>query len=324
MQRFVAFSKVDPSERFVYGRATDETPDVDGDVVDYEATRRAVADWAEWRNVREMHGERAVGVAEEIELDDTAKALAIGVRVVDDAAWAKVKAGVYKGFSIGGQVRTRRREGDYSRITEYQLAEISLVDRPANPAAKFTLVKREGVPMDEEERAEEVAAEEQAAEEEVAKEETPLDREAVTEIVRVQLMGLLTELGLIDPEGGKPESEAELALAAKVTELRKALRKFETEQTTTLAKRAGDLKKLAGDLAQVVAAVEDFDERLTKAETLAAGAGPVLRELGSLDSGAGLTQATLKAVIDESDDPLTKQYLGQKLAEMQIRAIHQR
>ena len=63
----------------------------------------AVAEWQQWSNIREMHKASAVGVAQELVLDDTTKSLWVGVKVVDDAAWQKVKDGVYKGFSIGGK-----------------------------------------------------------------------------------------------------------------------------------------------------------------------------------------------------------------------------
>jgi len=156
----VPFTKVDEEERMVFGRATDETPDEQGQVVDYEATKVAVAGWSKWRNVREMHRPQAAGVAETITLDDAAKSLDIGVHVVDDQAWEKVKAGVYKGFSIGGKaldvVMEKATEGQMAleRVTRYVLSEISLVDRPANPSAVFSLVKRE-VSEAEKERAEE-------------------------------------------------------------------------------------------------------------------------------------------------------------------------
>lgn len=147
LRRFVPFQKVDEEQRMVWGRATDETPDIEADVIDYGATKAAVAEWAQWRNIREMHQPSAVGVAAEITLDDAAKALDLGVKVVDDEAWRKVKEGVYKGFSIGGRVldavMSKLDGQDIRRITRYALTEISLVDRPANPAARFSMLKRD-------------------------------------------------------------------------------------------------------------------------------------------------------------------------------------
>ena len=55
---------------------------------------------------------------------------------------AKVREGVYKGFSIGGSVTTRD-AGDPQIVTGVELTEISLVDRPANPDAVFALWKSE-------------------------------------------------------------------------------------------------------------------------------------------------------------------------------------
>lgn len=56
----------------------------------------------------------------------------------------KVNAGVYKGFSIGGKV-TGRDELKKTTITGLKLVEISLVDRPANQEAVYTLVKFEDI-----------------------------------------------------------------------------------------------------------------------------------------------------------------------------------
>ena len=147
LRRYVPFHKVDEEQRMVWGRATDETVDSEFDVIDYGATKAAVAEWTQWRNIREMHQPSAVGVAVEITLDDAAKALDLGVRVVDDEAWRKVKEGVYKGFSVAGLVfdvvMTKLDGQDIRRITRYALTEISLVDRPANPSARFSMLKRD-------------------------------------------------------------------------------------------------------------------------------------------------------------------------------------
>ena len=130
--RYVPFTKVDEEQRMVIGLATDETPDEQGQVVDYEATKVAVANWSKWRNVREMHQPQAAGVAETITLDDEAKSLTIGVKVVDDQAWKKVLEEVYKGFSIGGKVldvvveKAAVREQTLEVSTRYTLTAIRL------------------------------------------------------------------------------------------------------------------------------------------------------------------------------------------------------
>ena len=53
-------------------------------------------------------------------------------------------SGVYKGFSIGGSVVERDRAQKHV-ITGVKLSEISLVDRPANPEAVFTMYKADDV-----------------------------------------------------------------------------------------------------------------------------------------------------------------------------------
>jgi len=237
VMRYVPFAKVDAENRMVYGTATDETIDVTNDVVDYEATKAAVGDYQQWRNVREMHKDSAVGVAESIELDDEARALRIGARIVDDAAWEKVKTGVYKGFSIGGRARTHRMEKvngqSVRRITEYVLTEISLVDRPANPSAVFALVKREEeeASTEEEKKKEEEgeataeeapeaktdAAANEAATEQAATEPVGHSEEEKQQ-VRAMMIELLLELGLVvDSGAGQPD----VALAARVENLAK-------------------------------------------------------------------------------------------------------
>jgi len=94
-----------------------------------------------------MHKPEPVGTAPVIEMRKAG--LWIGAEIVDDDAWNKVKKGVYKGFSIGGRkIRVAQEFNEtlrknITRIKEYLLTEISLVDRPANPSATFSFIKRE-------------------------------------------------------------------------------------------------------------------------------------------------------------------------------------
>jgi hypothetical protein len=60
----------------------------------------------------------------------------IGAHVVDATAWGKVKAGVYKGFSVKGPV-TSRDPLDRKIVRGLKIYEISLVDRPSDPNAVF-------------------------------------------------------------------------------------------------------------------------------------------------------------------------------------------
>lgn len=132
----------------VWGYASSEAVDSDGEIIAAEAMKAAIPDYMKFGAVREMHGSNAAGTAIEINVEDDGRTF-FGAHIVDPVAVTKVKTGVYKGFSIGGSV-TARDELNKSQITGLRLTEISLVDRPANPDAVFTCFKADK-PKDEEE-----------------------------------------------------------------------------------------------------------------------------------------------------------------------------
>lgn len=123
----------------VWGYASSEAVDSDGEIIAAEAMKAAIPDYMKFGAVREMHGSNAAGTAIEINVEDDGRTF-FGAHIVDPVAVTKVKTGVYKGFSIGGSV-TARNELNKSQITGLKLTEISLVDRPANPDAVFTCFK---------------------------------------------------------------------------------------------------------------------------------------------------------------------------------------
>ncbi len=139
---FAAFSKVEEQDDGtvkVYGVASSEAKDSDGETVLGSTMKAAVPDWLKFGNIREMHQPIAAGVATECTVDDD-NVTHLGAHIVDAGSVAKVRAGVLKGFSIGGRI-TGRDTLDKSIITGIKLTEISLVDRPANPDAVISLVK---------------------------------------------------------------------------------------------------------------------------------------------------------------------------------------
>lgn len=138
MKIYADITKVDAEQRLVFGYASTEALDSQGEVVRRDAVEAALPDYMRFANIREMHQPSAVGVAEQATMDD--RGLYLAARVVDEGAWEKVKAGVYKGFSIGGRV-TARDPKDSTVVSGLTLTEISLVDRPANPEAVFDLYK---------------------------------------------------------------------------------------------------------------------------------------------------------------------------------------
>jgi len=139
MKLYAKITKVDADKRLVYGYASTEALDSQGERISKAAIEAALPDYMKFANIREMHQPSAVGVAKEASIDDAG--LFICVKVVDSDAWEKVKEEVYKGFSIGGKAGTKV-DGV---ITSLTLTEISLVDRPANPECVFTMYKGEGL-----------------------------------------------------------------------------------------------------------------------------------------------------------------------------------
>ena len=100
---YAPISKTDEDQRMVYGYASTEALDSQGEVVKKDALKDALDDYMKYANIREMHQPSAVGKTKNAQIDS--KGLYVAVKVVDDSAWNKVKEGVYNGFSIGGRVK---------------------------------------------------------------------------------------------------------------------------------------------------------------------------------------------------------------------------
>lgn len=124
-----------------FGRINEETREVDGFCyvnattssdnwdVPREVLEAATPDYLKFGNIREMHQASAVGVV--ITLEWQEKGCFINVKVVDEAAWDKVRNKVYKGFSIGWNILAVTG----NKVTLLDWIETSLVDRPADPDA---------------------------------------------------------------------------------------------------------------------------------------------------------------------------------------------
>jgi hypothetical protein len=152
--------KIDEERGEVWGFATTEALDQQGEIVDYEASKIAFADWANTfnkqtnggslGNIREMHQPKVVGKMIAYQPDDKRKGIYVGARVNRETidgkdAWNKVLNHELNGFSIGAPVAERVVEitpmGQRKRVVGYKLAELSLVDNPACPESFFTAVK---------------------------------------------------------------------------------------------------------------------------------------------------------------------------------------
>jgi hypothetical protein len=138
MRLYGAIQKVEPQDDGtvkVHGIASSEVMDDQGEIVRADAIRAAIPDYMRFPALREMHQLAAAGTTLEAEVGDDG-VTRIVAHVVDPIAIAKVKNQVYRGFSIGGRI-IQRETGNPKVVTGLVLNEISLVDRPANPAAVF-------------------------------------------------------------------------------------------------------------------------------------------------------------------------------------------
>jgi len=134
--------KQDDGSLLVYGKATDDSLDIDQQICDDVWLSSAMPEWFKTGgNIREQHSSIAAGVAKEYE--SKADGHYISVLVVDPVSVKKVESGVLKGFSIGIKSPrvVRDQKAANGRIVDGQIVEVSLVDRPANPNAKLMLAK---------------------------------------------------------------------------------------------------------------------------------------------------------------------------------------
>jgi hypothetical protein len=126
------------------------------EIMDYASSKPYFQKWSEdiakdtdgksLGNVRSMHGKVATGKLTGIDFNDTEKAIDVCAKVVDDNEWQKVLEGVYTGFSIGGSYVGKKavEKMDGREVARYTANpnEVSLVDRPCIPTAKFFDVQK--------------------------------------------------------------------------------------------------------------------------------------------------------------------------------------
>ena len=126
----------------VYGKATDDSLDIDQQICDPVWLDNAMPEWFKTGgNIREQHSNIAAGVAKEYE--KRADGHYIHALVVDPVSVKKVDTGVLKGFSIGikNPRVVRDQKAANGRIIDGKIVEVSLVDRPANPNCQLVLAK---------------------------------------------------------------------------------------------------------------------------------------------------------------------------------------
>jgi hypothetical protein len=157
--RFVIpLTKIDVERRLVIGVAAQEEPDKAREIMDYESSKAAFQAWSDAAyersgglskgNLRAMHDPKsASGIIDQLSFDDDNKRIEVCAKVIDDNDWKKCLAGVYTGFSIGGGYDRKWDDPMQKGFKRYtpRIAEMSLVDSPCMPSAKFCeLVKADG------------------------------------------------------------------------------------------------------------------------------------------------------------------------------------
>ena len=274
----------------VWGYASSEAVDSDGEIIAAEAMKAAIPDYMKFGAVREMHGSNAAGTAIEINVEDDGRTF-FGAHIVDPVAVTKVKTGVYKGFSIGGSV-TARDELNKSQITGLKLTEISLVDRPANPDAVFTCFKADK-PKDEEETAD--------------KDDEPADKADETPDDDAEKADGDKKDGKEDDKKDEAEKSASVELSeSEIAILKAVLAKAEKPKDEPVAKSMYQVKSLADVLTSLKwliddAAYVDIDE--TVIAQIKESAGSLAETLKVLTvSEADKLVDGLAAKADKSDD----------------------
>lgn len=142
----IPLAKVDVEKRLVIGRAVQEMVDKSGEILDYASARPAFEAWSKEMsdasgglskgNLRVMHSKTVAGKVVEITYNDDEKAIDVVTKVVDDNEWRKVLEGCYTGFSVGGSYAKKWKVGTNTHYTP-KVSELSLVDMPCIPSAKF-------------------------------------------------------------------------------------------------------------------------------------------------------------------------------------------
>nr|DAO91785.1 MAG TPA: prohead serine protease [Caudoviricetes sp.] len=291
----------------VWGYASSEAVDSDGEIIAAEAMKAAIPDYMKFGAVREMHGSNAAGTAIEINVEDDGRTF-FGAHIVDPIAVTKVKTGVYKGFSIGGSV-TARDELNKSQITGLKLTEISLVDRPANPDAVFTCFKADK-PKDGEEAADKDDESAKKTDETPADDTEKADDKADKKVDDKE-----------DDKKDETEKSASVNLSeSEIAILKAVLAKAEKPKDEPVAKSMWQVKSLADVLMSLKWLIEDaaydnIDEAVIA--QIKESAGSLAESLKALTvSEADKLVDGLAAKADKSDD-LAKAEMADALAKAQ-------
>jgi hypothetical protein len=142
---FIGKNRNDDGTLTVYGKITGPDLDADGQRMDPKWLAKAVPDWFEIGNIREMHQPNAVGKATTLEQDGDD--WHISAKIVDPVSVLKCENDVLTGFSIGirGPRLTKSASAPNGVVIGGTIIETSLADRASNGTCKMMLAKAVGV-----------------------------------------------------------------------------------------------------------------------------------------------------------------------------------
>lgn len=128
----------------MYGKATGDDLDLDDQIIDKDFARDAVKTWmATGGNVRQMHSTSLAPAGKGVELTELDDGFYVRSRIVEPTAMKLALEDVYCAYSVGISrpriIRDDTAKG--GRIVGGVMSELSLVDRPANPTCKASVLK---------------------------------------------------------------------------------------------------------------------------------------------------------------------------------------
>ena len=147
-----SFDTLTDGSIIVPGFFTSDKMDEVGDVITKKATIAAIPKYRQWGNIRYMHMPKPVAKVIRIGKEDGLKWNEVEIHVLDPEAIFQVKNGLLKALSVGIIIRSwddidiDESTGGWI-INNYDLAEISLVDHPANYDAQLFLDEDKVVPV---------------------------------------------------------------------------------------------------------------------------------------------------------------------------------
>ena len=273
--------KLEDGRLLIEGVATSEALDLQGEILDYEGSKRAFEKWA--GNIREAHDpKKPVGKAIEVIPDDGAKTISVRAFISAGAkdTQAKVEDGTLAMFSVGGGIPTKTKmekvgSKPVRRVLEWPMTELSLVDVGANPDAAVSVAKAAGVEEEEEPEKKDPPVEEEPEEKpKIAPEAPQLSEAQMVELVTKVTDAVLAALEAKQKEKAEPpappteekpeektvaapgvrkDEEADVLSAACILDSLKNLRVAEGTEPEVETKQLAALARAAAALAEFIA-----------------------------------------------------------------------